>query len=166
MPDSDMRQTTPQRGATSGATSMASGHLPRIVIEIGVFTLYAAVSMLSLFLYVVRGASSIQLGQLTGAIGLVSWGFIAVLVGCEFDRCWGHTRIEHILTGIVCACIGLAMYNCLANVVSNSSLPTLEQLAPPMAVVDTSPIPVFVVVIPVMVLVSVQRRRAGARWWE
>jgi hypothetical protein len=162
MADNELRQDATQRGATS----TASNRLPRIVIRIAATSLYMAAFTLSMIVYILHGASSISLGQLMGAINLGMWGLIAVVLSCDFDRCWGRTLIEHILTLMACACIGLAMYNCLANIVLNPSIPTLEQVAPPIAVIDTSPVSVFVVVIPIILFVLIQQRHAGARWWE
>ena len=137
--------------------------LPRMVIWIVATTLYMSVFTLSLGLYVVSSASSIPLGQLSAAIYLGLWGLFAVWVTCEIDRCWGYTRLEHILTSIVYVCIGLAMYNCLANLFVQLTLPTLDQLAPPIAAIDSSSTGVIFIVLPVAVFVTIQRRRAGAR---
>ena len=166
MLDNDVRQDTPQRDQDTpqrDAESTTLRRLTRMVIRIVVVSLYTTIAAFGLTSYVVSGASSIQLGQLMGAINLVMWGYFAMLVGCELDRCWGHTRTEHILTVIACVCIGLAMYNCLANVLLNPSLPTLEQVAPLIAAIDATPIAVIVVVAPIVAFVLIQERRAGAR---
>ncbi len=162
MADNELRQDATQRVATS----TASNRLPRIVIRIAAISLYLAVFILSMIVYILHGASSISLGQLMAAINLGMWGLIAVALACDFDRCWGRTLIEHALTSVACASIGLALYDCLANLLLNLSLPTLSQLAPPIATMDASNSTVFVVVIPIILFILIQRRRTGATWLD
>lgn len=59
------------------------------------------------------------------------------------------------------------MDDCLANLLLNLSLPTLSQLAPPIAALDASGIGVApIIVAPIIVFITIQQRRAGIRWWE
>lgn len=126
-----MRDNFSQQDTTRpDSAAMARVRVPRIVIRMVAITIYSMIAILGLGLYVTSNTSSILLEQLSAAIYLGIWGLLAVYVACDLDRYRGRTLLEHILTASVCIFIGLAMYDCLAHVLLDLPLPTLEQMVP------------------------------------